>query len=180
MLKVGVNLKETGKNNNMSGQIRFISDPHFGHRNIAIHRGFKDEFEMNEHIIAQWNKVVKKKDTTWILGDITMEKGEYHYLDRLNGFKRIILGNHDKGNHTKVMLDYVNSIHGLSKFRSKEFGNIWLSHCPIFPKELEFRVNYNIHGHIHTGYVINDPRYINVCMEVQDYTPKTLQELIKK
>jgi len=162
----------------MSGKIRFISDPHFGHKNMATKRGFHDEFYMNEFIIDSWNSIVNKKDTTWILGDVTMEKNDYHYLDRLNGFKRVILGNHDQGNHTKFMLNHVNSIHGMSKIRSKEFGNIWLTHCPVHPQEFDHRVNYNIHGHIHDGYVLKDKRYVNVCMEVQDYTPKTLEELL--
>lgn len=163
----------------MSGIIRFISDPHFGHKNMATHRGFHDEFYMNEHIIEQWNKTVNKGDTTWILGDITMEKNEYEILNRLKGFKRVVLGNHDQGNHVKHMVNYVNSIHGMSKLRHKKFGNIWLTHCPVFPQEFEYRINYNVHGHIHDGYKIEDKRYINVCMEVQDYTPKTIEELIK-
>ena len=163
----------------MSGIIRFISDPHFGHKNMAIHRGFHDEFCMDEHIIEQWNKVVRKHDTTWILGDITMEKNDYEILNRLQGYKRVVLGNHDQGNHVKHMINYVNSIHGMEKIRSKQFGNIWLTHCPVFAQEFDYRINYNIHGHIHNGYKIADKRYINVCMEVQDYTPKTLEQLIK-
>lgn len=163
----------------MSGVIRFISDPHFHHKNMALKRGFQDEFYMNEYIIDRWNRAVNKKDTTWILGDITMEKNNYEILNRLNGFKRVIMGNHDEGNHAESLLKYVNSIHGMAKIRSKKYGNIWLTHCPVYPQEFEYRINYNIHGHIHDGYVIKDKRYINVCMEVQGYTPKTLEQLIK-
>lgn len=163
----------------MSGIIRFISDPHFGHENMAKRRGFPDSYCHDENIVAQWNLVVDKRDTTWILGDITMEKNDYSILDRLNGYKRVILGNHDMGNHTKHMLNYVNSIHGMVKIRDKTFGNIWLTHAPVHPMELDFRVGYNIHGHIHDGYVIQDKRYINVCMEVQDFIPKTINELLK-
>ena len=125
----------------MSGVIRFISDPHFGHKNMAIKRGFHDEFYHDEYIIDSWNKVVNKSDTTWILGDITMERRDYQILNRLKGFKRVILGNHDMGNHTKDMLPYVNSIHGMSKIRSKKYGNIWLTHCPVYPQEFEYRIN---------------------------------------
>jgi len=162
----------------MSGIIRFISDPHFGHHNMAVKRGFPDSYCHDENIVAQWNLVVGKEDTTWILGDITMEKNDYSILDRLNGYKRVILGNHDMGNHTKHVLNHVNSIHGMTKIRDKTFGNIWLTHSPVHPMELEFRVGYNIHGHIHDKYVIQDKRYINVCMEVQDFVPKTLKQLI--
>lgn len=163
----------------MSGIVRFISDPHFFHRNMAIKRGFKDEHQMNEHIVAQWNKVVKKGDTTWILGDITMEKNQYEILSRLNGMKRVVLGNHDSGNHAKHMLPFVLSIHGMAKFKDKVYGAVWLTHCPVHPGELEFRCAFNIHGHVHENSV-KDKRYINVCMEVQNYTPKTIEELIKK
>jgi len=163
----------------MSGKIRFISDPHFGHLNMAKKRGFPDTYCHDENIIAQWNMIVNKKDTTWILGDITMEKNDYAILDRLNGYKRVILGNHDQGKHTKYLLNHVNSIHGLTKLKSKEYDNIWLSHCPVHPQELEYRVKLNIHGHVHEN-TLDDKRYINACMEVQDYKPKTLEELLYK
>lgn len=164
----------------MSGVIRFISDPHFGHSNMAKMRGFKDAYLMDEYMVYMWNETVGKRDTTWILGDVTMEKGDYSILDRLNGYKRVVLGNHDQGNHVEELLNYVNTVHGIAKFRDKNFGNVWLTHAPIHPGELEHRVSFNVHGHIHDGYKINDKRYINVCMEVQDYAPKSLEELIKK
>ena len=161
----------------MSGVVRFISDPHFGHKNMAIRRGFPDTYCHDENIVAQWNAVVGKKDTTWILGDITMEKDQYDILDRLNGFKRVVMGNHDNGNHSGSLLKHVNSVHGMAKYRHKEFGSVFLTHCPIHPSELEYRVKYNIHGHVHEN-TLKDDRYINVSMEAQDYVPKTLEELL--
>lgn len=177
----------------MSGVIRFISDPHFGHENMAKRRGFPDAYHHDENIVAQWNTVVSKKDTTIILGDITMEKRDYSILDRLLGYKRVILGNHDMGNHAETLLKYVNSIHGIMKIRHKEYGNIFLTHCPIHPSEFDYRINYNIHGHTHENLVMEtyhdnttlstrkrpDKRYINVCMEQVNYKPKTLEELLK-
>jgi len=35
--------------------VRLISDLHFGHLNMALNRGFKDELEMNNHIVKMWN-----------------------------------------------------------------------------------------------------------------------------
>lgn len=163
----------------MSGQIRFISDPHFKHEAIAKKRGFPNSECHDENFITQWNLVVDKKDTTWILGDITMEKNDYEILNRLNGYKRVILGNHDMGNHSKHLQKYVNSIHGMSKLRTSRYGNIFLTHCPIHPQELEYRVNFNMHGHTHEN-IIKDDRYICVCAEVLDYIPKTLDELMKE
>lgn len=178
----------------MSGKIRFISDYHFGHLNMAKRRGFKDEFEMNEYIVDKHNSIVNKKDTTYILGDITMEKDKwYFYLDQMNGYKKVILGNHDKPQHVPELLKYVNNVSGMLRFKSKEFGSMFLTHCPIHQDELNYRVKYNIHGHVHensltrivwdhlnkSDKVILDERYINVSCEVIDYTPKELKELIK-
>lgn len=175
----------------MSGIIRFCSDPHFGHRNMAEKRNFQDDFYHDEHIIDKWNSVVRKGDTTWILGDITMEKRSYDILDRLNGFKRVVLGNHDMGNHAKTLMHHVNSVHGMVKLRSKKYGIIFLTHCPIHPSEFSYRIDYNIHGHLHENLIMLpcnnsqlpktvDERYKNVCMEQINYKPKTLDEIFKK
>lgn len=179
----------------MSSKIRFISDYHFGHKNMAIARGFKDEFEMNEYIVEQHNKVVSKHDTTYILGDITMEKSKwYFYLDQMKGVKKVILGNHDKPQHVPELLKYVNNVSGISLYKHKDYGRFFLSHCPIHEKELDYRVSFNIHGHVHENSIKKfkwdfllkddkeflDPRYINVCCENIEYTPKTIEELINK
>ena len=158
--------------------IRFCSDPHFGHHNMANKRGFKDAFDMGIHIVKEWNSVVGKRDVTYILGDITMEKSsEYYWLDKLNGIKKVILGNHDEPQHVTELLKYVNKVAGMVNFRDKELGNVILTHCPIHPIELSYRFKYNIHGHVHEN-SINDDRYINVSMEAIDYKPKLLSELI--
>mgnify|MGYP002477993094 CR=1 FL=1 len=57
--------------------VRFIADLHLGHTNMAIKRGFLTVEEHDEYIITQWNSVVNKRDVTYILGDITMEKKSF-------------------------------------------------------------------------------------------------------
>jgi calcineurin-like phosphoesterase family protein len=154
-------------------KLHVISDTHFGHNNVAIHRGFKDAEEMDNHIISNWNSVISKKDVVWMLGDITMEKGDYSILDRLNGIKKIVLGNHDMPNHSKRLLGYTGSLAGAVKLR----GCI-LTHIPIHPQELrEFKLN--IHGHVHQN-TIPDSRYINVSCEAIGYTPVELDYLINR
>jgi len=158
--------------------IRFYSDPHFGHTNMAIKRGFNSADEMDNHIITEWNKVVSKKDVTYILGDITMEKNNYEVLNRLNGIKKIIGGNHDELTHSKSLINYCNGISGVFYYKDKLLGlKVILTHIPIHPSELEFRSKFNIHGHVHEN-SLPDKRYINVCAEVIDYKPKRLIELI--
>ncbi len=165
--------------------VRFIADLHFGHENMARHRGFASAAEQDEYIVAQWNKTVHKRDITYILGDVTMEKANYDILDRLNGMKRVVLGNHDKQEDTAKLMSHVNSVAGMVQYKG-----IFLTHCPIHPMELDYRVRYNIHGHIHSKVVEIpftlfartifkrvDRRYICVSCEQVNYTPKTLKEL---
>lgn len=165
--------------------VRFIGDLHFGHKWMAEHRGFPDVFEHDEHIIDQWNKIVKKKDLTYIVGDVTMESADHYYrLDALNGRKIVVLGNHDMPAHVPELLKYVEKVAGMVKYKG-----IWLTHCPVHERELEFRVSRNIHGHIHEHKIMKlesngfkdewvpDDRYINVSCEQVDYKPQTLEQL---
>lgn len=166
----------------------FIADLHFGHRNMAIKRGFKDEHEHDAFIIERWNSVVTKRDVVNIIGDVTMEKStNYQLLDKLKGIKRVILGNHDMQNHVPKLLKHVNSVAGMVKKKfHEERLTVFITHCPIHPREFgRKRIKLNIHGHIHEYKVkrffnlIEDKRYINVSCEQVDYTPKTINELLK-
>lgn len=154
------------------GQLYVLSDPHFGHHNMAIKRGFANAEEHDEFIVSQWNKTVTKRDTVWILGDITMEKGNYEILDRLNGIKKVVLGNHDKPQHVGKLLEHVNCVCGMFKYH-----NFIFTHCPIHPSELH-RFAKNIHGHVHEN-SLQDDRYINVSCEIVDYTPQLLSKYEK-
>lgn len=167
------------KNKKIMSILRFISDLHFGHKNMAERRGFKNVEEHDKYIITQWNSVVNKRDTVWILGDITMQKSSnYYLLNELNGIKKIVLGNHDQPQHIPNLLKYVNKVCGIKSLSHKNYSKVFLTHCPIHLSELEYRVKYNIHGHVHEN-SINDNRYINVSCEVIDYKPKTIEELFK-
>lgn len=154
--------------------VRFISDPHFGHENMARRRGFNSAEEHDEHFITQFNDVVRsQKDITYILGDITMAKQEHiENLKYLNGVKHVALGNHEKRGHAAWMLQYVTSVFGSFKYK-----DTLLTHVPIHPYELEYgKILYCIHGHVHEN-TLNDNRYWNVSAEVIDYRPKTYEEL---
>lgn len=51
---------------------------HFDHANIMklCNRPYKNIDEMNESLIDNWNNIVSKNDTVYILGDITMGKSK--------------------------------------------------------------------------------------------------------
>lgn len=171
-------------------QVRFIGCLHLGHEWMARYRGFQDSLHHDEYLINQWNKIVNKKDITYILGDITMEKSEHYYLlDQLNGRKIIVLGNHDLPKHSKELLNYVESVAGMIDYK----GCV-LTHCPIHPAEISF-CRLNIHAHIHENKLeeveylsrYGDPgekvektlhKYRCVDAKLIDFKPKTLEELL--
>ncbi|MBV1929576.1 MAG: hypothetical protein KUG81_08720 [Gammaproteobacteria bacterium] len=169
-------------------QVRFIADLHFHHENCAKWRGFKSVEEMNELIVTNWNKVVHKKDVTYILGDITNEKANYDILDRLNGVKHVVLGNHDDRRHVRKLLDHVNTVAGAIKYKKVHI----ITHIPVHSSQMNNRYKFNIHGHVHEKSIkaltwdyelkedkeILHPNYINVSVENIDYTPRTLKELL--
>ena len=85
----------------------YISDLHFFHDNMNTKmdkRGFESLEVMNEYMISQWNKKVRKNDEVVILGDLSIEKGEKtnEILRRLNGRKYLVVGNHDRYLKDKV------------------------------------------------------------------------------
>jgi calcineurin-like phosphoesterase family protein len=79
----------------------FTADTHFGHANIIRYCGrpFASVEEMDEAMIATWNTVVGKEDTVFHLGDFALgtdAKSIRAVFARLNGRKRLIVGNHDR------------------------------------------------------------------------------------
>ena len=63
-------------------QIYFTSDLHFGHSNILKHspkRPYSDTVDIAAHdewLLDLWRSTVDKKDTIYILGDLTFLKSE--------------------------------------------------------------------------------------------------------
>lgn len=152
-------------------RVFFISDLHLGHENIAKYRGFKDAEEHDNFIIKQWNSVVNKKDTVWIVGDITMEKKEpYTLLASLKGTKNVVLGNHDLPQHVPYLMPYVNKIAGMLKYRG-----FMVTHAPMYQPEVE-AFEANIHGHVHEKSIAH-LKYLNVSADVLNYTPILFKKL---
>lgn len=161
----------------MSSRIRFISDPHIGHKCIMEFGRRKQGSlsEMHDKMVADWNSVVrKKKDITYILGDVCMDINYLPILDLLNGQKRLVLGNHDVFDYEEYK-KYFQKIYHFHK----DYGGIVLSHIPIHPNELVYRSwKYNLHGHIHSPEANNlGPKYLNVNMDIVGYKPISLEEV---
>jgi len=158
-------------------EIFLISDPHFDHANVIAFGGrpFSCVNEMNEVLIEKWNRVVGKRDVVVCLGDWGMSTSSYKIASRLRGRKRLVMGNHDKGNLRELSRHFI-SVHG-----SLQKRNMLLTHIPIVFDEYH-RFGVNIHGHLHSDNP-RDPlpreRYININMDVwrrtEAYAPIPLE-----
>lgn len=167
--------------------IFFASDHHFFHENILtfvssynsgrlVRPEFKTVEEMNEHMIDCHNKVVGVQDKFYCLGDVLMGKKNLAILARLNGHKRLILGNHDGGDIKMSMYEpYFQKI-----MESRRMGNILFTHRPVLLGPTETRVLANVHGHIHEQNIDSDKRYLNISVERISYTPISLDDIIKE
>lgn len=156
-----------------------ISDTHFGHANILNFmkddgtplRRFESVEEMDEHMVACWNSVVRPQDHVYHLGDVAMKQDCIDTVKRCNGHKRLVRGNHDIF-RTKKYLPFFDEIYGI-----RVLDGMIFTHIPIHPENLS-RFKANIHGHVHAqpqGHY--GPRYYNVSVEVMDYTPISLEDL---
>lgn len=152
-----------------------IADTHIGHRKIIEFepelRPFDTVAEHDEELVRRWNSVVNKKDTVWHLGDVLFGREAFNILGRLNGYKRLVLGNHDRYS-MELYTEHFTSIHG-----SVELHGFVLTHIPVHPSQFT-RYKGNIHGHLHSK-KIDDPRYICVCAEHINLTPISFTELTR-
>lgn len=169
------------------------SDTHFGHANICKFHNFDGTKtrpwdsveEMDEEMVKRWNETVGPKDKVYHLGDVVINRKALSILDRLNGDKVLIKGNHDifkLSDYTKHFRD-VRAYHVMN-------GCI-LSHIPVSKGSIA-RFGTNIHGHTHGNRVtktvgiwpfkkqVVDPDYFCVCVEQTDFRPILFEDVVKK
>ena len=166
------------------------SDTHFNHANIIkyCNRPFSSVEEMNETIIANWNKVVSEDDMVYHLGDFALGDKSLipDFLERLNGYKEFLMGNHDNLN---IMLEMFKQglIEDISWEDVIKVGKktIILNHFP-FGSLPDPDTNYPIiqlHGHVHSTpdklWNYFDNQY-DVGVDNNNFTPVNLAELLDK
>ena len=167
-------------------QIFVTSDTHFGHEKMltylkadgsAARPEFKTSKEMDDFMIEQWNSVVRPCDKVYHLGDVAIGTRNVHTLEKLNGDKVLIRGNHD----TERISLYRRYFRDIRAVHVHE-GAI-MSHIPIHPDCLS-RFSFNIHGHTHYNHVmregVRDFRYVNVCVEHTGYRPVLLNWVLEE
>jgi calcineurin-like phosphoesterase family protein len=170
-----------------------VSDTHFGHagvcrftRNDGVTklRPWTDPAEMDEFMVRAWNERVRPNDKVYHLGDVVMSRKSLPIMNRLNGDKVLIRGNHDIFKDEDYT-PYFRSLRGYHVM-----NGMILSHIPVHPESLG-RFGVNIHGHLHANRVmlsgfngkitdIVDTRYHCVCVEQTDFAPILFEDVIKR
>lgn len=155
--------------------IYLIADTHFNHKNVIeyCNRPFKDVEEMNEIMIKNWNEVVGEDDIVFHLGDFCFSeyieglsyKDRYiktanELLDKLNGRKYLIRGNHDP------RWGVIDKCHWEDAYREFIISDEYvLTHRPIDTDLI------NIHGHVHDKMPFNYDDSFNVSVDVIGFRP---------
>jgi calcineurin-like phosphoesterase family protein len=148
--------------------------------------------EMDEAMVERWNAVVPATGATvYHLGDVAMKAKDLPILDRLNGKKKLILGNHDILGF-KVYAAY---FYEIAAYKVMPDEGIVMSHMPVHEMELSGRWKTNVHGHTHAHRVMTQieeppyfhdivsvphPRYLCVSVEQTDYAPLPFDEMFKR
>ena len=162
------------------------SDTHFGHDNICRFtrsdgvtklRPWDSAEEMDEAMVEAWNATVGPRDKVYHLGDVVMHRRSLSIMERLNGDKVLIRGNHD----IFPDVDYRKYFRELRAYHV--MNGLILSHIPIHEESLG-RFGTNIHGHLHANRVMKDgivdPRYHCVCVEQTDFRPILFEDVVKR
>lgn len=138
-----------------------------------------DAKKMNQHIINNWNKTIRPHDIVYHLGDFALGSKDLisPLLERLNGRKILIKGNHDRS--SGFMRDAGFEI--VVKQLKINIGNIniFLSHKPVSKEKFAKWEGTDIQlcGHIHDSWRYNGSM-INVGVDVWNFTPVTLEQIL--
>lgn len=162
-------------------QVYLISDLHFDHTNIIFHckRPFTTTGTMNRAMVENWARTVGFDDRVFFLGDMAHGRGRRpidYWLQKLTGKIQFIRGNHDKDIVT--MAKVIPTNYGI-KYRGREF---LLAHSPYRPDGFN---GWLIHGDKHNNDLDRYPlvnqkrKTVNVCAELVDYTPVSLDYLVE-
>lgn len=163
--------------------IYYTSDTHFFHKNIIsfcpITRGrFNDTNEMNECIISNWNSKVKDTDTVYILGDVVFGSN-FDVIERLNGEKILIEGNHDR-RLVKNKPEYFSNITQILNIKDGSH-EVSLCHYRIYEWNGFHRGAIHLHGHSHNC-LQSTKRAIDVGIDNPSWNlyPVTLEEILEE
>lgn len=163
-----------------------ISDLHFNHANIIKYenRPFETVEEMNATMIKNWNNTVSKGDRVYILGDFVFGKQDYieELLKSLNGYKILVMGNHDRRIHKKPKWWINRGFDEVYKYPIIKDELIVMQHEPTNSDKMIGSGYIYLYGHVHTKSSRETISEYSacVCVERWNYKPILLEKLIKR
>lgn len=144
-------------------KIFLTADLHFGHQDILKHapnRPFSETEDITAHdewLLDLWQSTVDKRDTVYILGDLTYYKSEAtrRLLERLPGQKFLIEGNHDDS--IRAYKNYFKAVYQIKRMKFKptvapflkEPFNVVMCHYPLLTWNHKPDGYVMLHGHSH-------------------------------
>lgn len=175
-------------NDQVSSGLFFTSDLHLRHAKMleyqADTRPFKGTKSHDNTLISNWNNKVSKDSTVFVLGDFSMEGPESYswyskVINKLNGTKILVLGNHDKLNPFKYIELGFHSVH-----THYLIHNICMVHDPSDIVRLEAfnpDVTTFLCGHVHSLFksllTPTNKRVINVGVDCWNLEPVSYNEI---
>jgi len=148
-------------------------------------RPFTSVEDMNNTMIMNWNSRVRKGDEIYILGDFAFCSGAEanKLLNKLNGQKYFIQGNHDSFMKDKEFdRSKFKSTRELMKI-SDNGTKIILCHYPMAVWDCQHHGAVHLYGHTHRGGFERHPilkqleNAYNVGVDVTGFYPVTLEEI---
>jgi len=164
--------------------IWFTSDLHFGHRGIIAmkNRPFRNADEMNRCLLANFNAVVRRDDTVYLLGDLchhmTVEAANA-VIARMNGRKYLLTGNHDRNYNPDLFC-------GIRDFMTVSLSGqeFVLMHYPMLSWPKMHQGSIQLHGHIHESQDYNlknragGIRRYDVGVDANSFCPVSVKTII--
>lgn len=158
------------------------SDQHFGHKNIIdfSNRPYPNLELMHECMILNHNEIVQPQDVCIWVGDFAFSKPDSanEVLHQMNGYKILILGNHDlQGNKVKKLhFDEIHILKTIEMVIGTKKHDVVFTHYPMhnLPKK-----TINVHGHEHVSFLHSSgsSQHINVNCELHGYKPISMQAI---
>ncbi len=168
--------------------IYYVSDLHFNHQKIieSCNRPFKNVDDMNKILINNWNSRIKNSDVVYYLGDFAIVKNNkqaeeaIELVKKLNGKITLIHGNHDsrltKNEEFRKLFNEI----AIYKKVNDNGRYVILMHYPLESWERSYYGSYHVHGHTHNYKINNIKNRFNAGVDVNEFKPVTLDELINK
>jgi calcineurin-like phosphoesterase family protein len=152
------------------------ADTHFGHDAIRRYcdRPFVTAAEMDEAMVRRWNSVVGKEDAVIHLGDFALAGvGRIEeLLNGLNGYKILVLGNHDRSAKRMGELGFD------EVYKEYEINGLRCVHYPEQAQAGEITLAGHVHDAWDEMYRADSARVVNVGVDVRDFRLRMLDKLL--